>query len=321
MDAIALQAAERSVKRSALGLVVQFAVSLALLALLARRIPVADTLTAFHRVRPATIVAAVVLSLIGYLGRAWRWAALLARAGVAIPARTSYTLTLAGTAYGLVTPGRVGEFARVLHMPLPRSQTLPSVVWDRAGDLVLLELMSIPAFLAIPAWRGVLFALYLGIVAATLGLVAALDRPGSAAHLGRLVPPLAGPLARWSAHSGGMLGSRAFRLGLVSGLFFYAFIYAGAWLLVRDLAPQASPLLLLGFPIIPLLGNLPIAFGGLGLREQVSATLFGSFGVGAATGPAFSLLWFAVATLIPGLIGLALAATPWARLRPAMESP
>lgn len=308
-------------KRGALGLLLQLAVSVLLLVLLARRVPLAGTLAAFQRVQPTTLAAALLLSLVAYWGRAWRWAAFLARAGVKLPAHTAYVLTLAGTAYGLVTPGRVGEFARVLHMPLPRSRTLPSVIWDRVGDVILLEVMSAPAFMAIPAWRGAIFGVYLAVVAATVALIAALDRPQFAAALGRLVPPLAPRLAKWTEHSAGMLGSSAFRNGLANGVFFYAFIYAGAWLLVRDLAPQTSPLLLLGFPIIPLLGNLPIAFGGLGLREQVSASLFGSFGAGAAVGPAFSLLWFAAATLVPGLLGLALAATPWARLRPALEAP
>jgi hypothetical protein len=45
----------------------------------------------------------------------------------------------------------------------------------------------------------------------------------------------------------------------------------------------------------------------------VSAALFHGIGADAAAGPAFSLLLFTVATLVPGLLGLALAATPWAR--------
>jgi hypothetical protein len=77
----------------------------------------------------------------------------------------------------------------------------------------------------------------------------------------------------------------------------------------------------LSFPIIPLLGNLPIAFSGLGLREHISATLFDGIGAGAATGPAFSLLLFTVSTLLPGLLGLALAATPWAGSGPGGGRP
>ena len=68
---------------------------------------------------------------------AW-WQSLLERAGLVMRTWRSYCLTLVGTFYGLFTPGRVGEFARVLHLDAPRSRTLPSVVWDRVADVVLL---------------------------------------------------------------------------------------------------------------------------------------------------------------------------------------
>ena len=59
--------------------------------------------------------------------------------------------------------------------------------------------------------------------------------------------------------------------------------------------------------------SIPLALGGLGLREQVSALAFASLGTPAAVGPVFSLLWFLVVTVIPALIGLGLAQTRWGR--------
>ncbi len=295
------------------GMLLQFAVSVALLALLVRKVPVADALGAFARVKPLTIVLAVSLSLAGYWGRARRWTVLLQRAGLVMRTWTSYCLTLVGTFYGLFTPGRVGEFARVLHLDAPRSRTLPSVVWDRVTDVVLLELMSLPAFVLVPAWRGALLAIFAALVAVTIAGVLLLSHPPVLAAIARAFPFLARPVARWTESSDGLAASPAFASSLGYGLVFYAFGYAGAWVLLRDLAPGTSPLLLLGLPVIPLLGNLPIAFGGLGLREQVSAALFGQFGAGAATGAAFSLLWFLTATLLPGLVGLALSALPASR--------
>lgn len=292
----------------------QIAISMLLLALLLRRIPMQQSAAALSRVRPITIVAAVLLSLVGYWGRSYRWSSLLARAGVRMPAVRSYCITLVGICYGLVTPGRVGEFARILHLRLPRSQTLPSVIWDRLIDVLLLEAMSLPAFLFFPQWRGGLMWIFYGVVAFTVLVVILLDRPRALERIGRALPVIGAPLARWSEASSGTLQSSAFRSGIAGGLFFYAFSYLAAWLLVRDLAPGASPLLYLSLPIIPLLGNLPIAFGGLGLREHVSAAVFGQLGMGVGVGPVFSLLWFATATLAPGLVGLLLSPTPWARI-------
>jgi hypothetical protein len=301
------------VTRAHAGLLLQLVVSVVLLALLVRRVPLHDAAAALRRVRPATLAGAVALSMVAYWGRARRWSILLARAGIAMRDGTSYCLTLLGTFYGMVTPGRVGEFARVMHVGGPRSQTLPSVVWDRLADVLLLEVMSLPAFVLVPAWRGPLLGVFAGLVAVTLAGALVLDQPAVARALARALPFAAGPLERWSRGASGVLFSRVFAASLGWGLFFYVFGYAAAWLLLRDLAPGFSPRLALAFPIIPLLGNLPIAFGGLGLREQVSAAAFGQFGAGAATGAVFSLLWFSTATLVPALVGLALAPLPWAR--------
>jgi len=192
------------------GLLLQFAVSAVLLGLLARQVPLRDAGAAFARIRPATIAASLALSLVAYWGRARRWSVLLARAGVALPTARSYCLTLVGTFYGLVTPGRVGEFARVLHIGLPRSRTLPSVVWDRVADVVLLEVMAIPAFVLVPAWRGALLGIYLAMVAVTVAGVVLLDQPAATRALARAWPAAAGRLAQWEAGSGGVLRSRAF---------------------------------------------------------------------------------------------------------------
>jgi len=59
---------------------------------------------------------------VSYLGRAQRWAKLLSRAGLRLPLGRAWCLTLLGVGYGLVTPGKVGEFARVLHLGVPRAQ-------------------------------------------------------------------------------------------------------------------------------------------------------------------------------------------------------
>lgn len=306
-------------KRARLGFVLQLAVSLGLLALLARQVPLHDAGAAFRRVAPGTLVVAAALAMVGYIGRARRWSLLLARCGVKLSTAASYRLTLVGTFYGMITPGRVGEFARALHVQGPRAAMMASVVWDRVADVLILETLCMPAFVFVPAWRGPLLWAYLGLVAFTLAGVIVLGSPAAARGVGRWFPFLAGPAARWGGHSQSLLRGGASLASFAWGGFFYVFVYAAAWLLLRDLAPGASPRLLLGLPVIPLLGNLPFALGGLGLREQVSASVFRQFGAGAATGAVFSLLWFGVCTLVPGLLGLLIAVTPWARARPAHE--
>lgn len=294
-------------------LLLQITVSAVLLVLLTRQVRIGDVTAALGHLRPTTIAAALAITLVSYLGRAQRWAGLLRRSGVELALAPAWCLTLLGVGYGLVTPGKVGEFARVLHLGVPRAQALASVVWDRVTDVLLLEALAIPAFVLVPAWRGPILWLFAAVVAATLVLVALLESRTLQTAAGRLLPFASGPLARWQEASAGTLTSGAFRTGLAGGAFYYALNFAAAFLLLRDLVPRAPATLLLGFPIIPLLGNLPIAFSGFGLREQVSATLFGQLGESAAAGPAYSLAYFAIGTLLPGVLGLLLAATPWAR--------
>jgi uncharacterized membrane protein YbhN (UPF0104 family) len=300
--------------RARVGFLLQLTVSVVLLALLARRVPLHDAGAAFRRVHPLTILAALGLSMIGYWGRARRWSLLLARCGISLPTRASYRLTLVGTFYGMMTPGRVGEFARVLPLKGSRTAMLASVVWDRVADVLILEALCVPAFAFVPAWRGSLLWVYLGLVAFTAAGVAVLGSPAAARLAGRVLPFLAGVADRWGSNSRSLLRGGAGLASFAYGGFFYVFVYGAAWLLLGDLAPGASPRLLLGFPVIPLLGNLPVALGGLGLREQVSATVFRQFGAGTTTGAVFSLLIFGVSTLGPGLLGVLLSSTPWARV-------
>jgi uncharacterized membrane protein YbhN (UPF0104 family) len=299
--------------RARLTLVLQLAVSVVLLAVLVRQVSLRDAGAAFRRVRPLTLIVAVALVMVGYVGRAQRWSMLLRRCGISLSSAASYRLTLVGTFYGMFTPGRVGEFARALHVRGPRTAMLASVVWDRVADVLILEALCVPAFALVPAWRGPLLWAYLALVAFTLVGVVVLGNPAASRLAGRLLPFLSGPASCWSDSSQSLLRGGASLASFAWGGFFYVFMYTSAWLLLRDLAPHTSPRLLLGLPVIPLLGNLPVALGGLGLREQVSAAVFRQFGADATTGAVFSLLLFSVSTLVPGLLGLVLAATPWAR--------
>jgi uncharacterized membrane protein YbhN (UPF0104 family) len=299
--------------RARAALLLQLTVSVVLLAVLVRQVPLSAVGATFRRVRPAMLVSAVALAMVGYIGRAKRWSLLLGRCGITLSTRASYRLTLVGTFYGMMTPGRVGEFARVLHVRGPRSAMLASVVWDRVADVLILEALCIPAFMLVPVWRGPLLWAYLGLVAFTLAGITLLGSPAASRFAGRVLPFLAGAAERWNESSRGLLRGGAGLASFAWGGFFYVFVYAAAWLLLRDVAPGVPPRILLGFPVIPLLGNLPVALGGLGLREQVSAAVFQQFGAGAANGVVFSLLLFGVSTLVPGLIGLIVASSPWGR--------
>jgi uncharacterized membrane protein YbhN (UPF0104 family) len=68
-----------------------------------------------------------------------------------------------------------------------------------------------------------------------------------------------------------------------------------------------NPIVLITFPIIILMGNIPITISGLGLRESVGSLLFIYLGDTAANGFVFAFLIFIIITLIPGIFGYILS--------------
>jgi len=286
--------------------------SVALLAWVFSRLDAGAAGAALARLDPVTLLAAAALFFAAYWARALRWSLLLRHAAIEVPPLESYRLTLVGVLYGLVTPGRIGELGRVLHLRWPRARTLPSALWDRLSDVLLLELLSLPAFAVLSLHRTALFWIFLAVVALTLGLVATLNSRRLLAAAIRRFPRLGPRLEIWREGAAGVVGSGRFGLSLAAGLVFYALNFTGALLLLRSLAPGSSAAFTLVFPVLILLGNVPISFGGLGVREQVAAMTFTQLGAAPAVGPVFSLVWFSLATLAPAVAGAVLM-----RKRPA----
>ena len=278
-------------------------VSLGLLALVFSRIDGGAAWAALRGLGPAALVPAILLAFVAYVPRAWRWQLLLRRFGIPLAGGSAYRLTLVGILYGLVTPGRIGELARVVHLPGTRARALPSVVWDRLSDVVLLEVTALPGLIAMGESARWLWWVYLAIVVATVAVLAMLGSRRLHAAL-RRVRFLARATAAFEGGAG-IAVSPAFAQSLGAGLLFYAINFASAFVLLRALAPEAAVTAVLVFPVIILLGNLPIAFGGLGVREYFAGVALAPFAVAPDLGPVFSLTWFVVMTLLPGLAGLA----------------
>ena len=68
--------------RPQVAILLQLAVSIVFLVLLARRSPLAEAAAAVARVRPGTLAMSLLLALVAYWGRARRWTLLLERSGV-----------------------------------------------------------------------------------------------------------------------------------------------------------------------------------------------------------------------------------------------
>lgn len=288
--------------------VAKILVSAGLIAYLASSLDVHKIAATIASLRWSTFAAALGLAMVAYVGRAWRWRVILSHADVPIAPGSAYKLTLLGVFYGLVTPGRVGEFAKVLHLRRPAALTVPSILWERLFDLLVLQALCIPGILVLRLWGVTALLLLASTMAATVGLGLVLNHPGATRRIGSWLPRLASRLEPWRTGATDFLGTPAALVALGWTLFFYVFNFAGAELIARDLNADAGGNILMLFPLIILLGNLPITISGLGLRELVAAKALARAGMVPELGPALSLAWFSATTLVPGLVGALLGA-------------
>ena len=223
-------------------------------AVLVRRIPATDTLAAMDRL-PARHLRR------GTLARA----RLVPRPHLALGGAAGARGRRGPTRDGVLPDARrrrirpatsaVGEFARILHLDAPRSRTLC--------------LRGAGPHDGRPAPRGALGRAarpgprLAGTIAG--GVREWSPRPRAAARARAERPSrwraagwpfAAGPIARWRAVSTDTPASRAFAAGLGRAVpSIYAFNFAAAFLLLRDLAPEASPRLVLSFLRHPAAGQ------------------------------------------------------------------
>ena len=87
------------------------ALTLGLLWLFFRNIELHETWRAITHARPGLILAAVVVTLLTYIVRAWRWQALLRPIGQA-RFRTAFRTTVIGFTATFLLPARIGEVLR-----------------------------------------------------------------------------------------------------------------------------------------------------------------------------------------------------------------
>jgi hypothetical protein len=264
------------------------------------RVSFAELRAAFRNLDLKNLLLAVFCILALNALRAYKWHRLLAAVGNFRLQQSLRTL-LGGCVLGLITPGRVGELGRCIFV---RQHERPQVAFltllDRALDLwALLTLVGASLFLVASSPAAVFgVAVWLALLPVVLGF------PGLLVHLSTVVQRLRQfhghlakvacclPPARMPRYAIMSLGA----MWLELSTFFF---------LLRAFSPTGFATALATYPYIALAGDLPVSFGGVGVREGAAALLLSPYAVppGAAVGAA--LLWFVFGILFPAVLGVA----------------
>ncbi len=285
-----------------------------LLLFILTRVDLPDVWGQLQQCRLPVVVLAIVLILPQVAIRAYRWQGLMARSSIACPWRQSLVFYFKGIFIGLVTPGRLGEFAKGVFLKQSGiaaiSRSLPSVLVDRFLDLVVLmtlALMALPHFERIPH-ADTFSALALGAMTAltALGLFwLAASRQLfviAARFKSRLGANWSGTLDEFvtgcrALISKGLLVSLMWTVGGYAVFFLQTHAIGIALGLPADFMTIARVV-----SISILVGFIPITFAGLGTRDAVLIFLFGLADIDQASALSFAILYIFVNVICLGLI-------------------
>ena len=262
------------------------------------RVSFAELRAAFRNLDVRSLLLAVFCILALNALRVYKWHCLLGAVGNFRLQQSLRTL-LGGCALGLITPGRVGELGRCIFVRQhERTQVAVLTLLDRALDLwALLTLVGASLFLLVPPPAAVFgVAVWLALLPIVLGF------PGLLAHLSKVVQRL----RQFHGH----LAEAACSLPPAQMLRFAIMGLGTMWLelssfffLLRAFSPTGFATAVATYPYIALAGDLPVSFGGVGVREGAAALLLSPYAVPPGAAVVAALLWFVFGILFPAVLG------------------
>jgi uncharacterized protein (TIRG00374 family) len=305
-------------------LALQALVTVVLLTLLARSLD----LDALRRLLAALPVSFYFLSLgvvlAGQVAYAWRWRLLLDAAGVHVPFRLIVRQYFIGIFVNNFLPSTVGgDVAKVYYLGQAHGYrtVTASVAMDRVLGVGLLAALAAGALAINPVAAARLTAAQLACMAVAvlaLGFLV-MTRVGTGGlatrvtWLGERAVGIAGRLQRLRLDMAAPLGRPAIIAQAAAVVVGYAIASTAVYQRFVLLQGGAAPPFVAMFAVVTatiVLSNVPVSLNGLGLREQLHASLLAPLGITPEVAVAISLLLYAH-LVVASLIGLAF----WLRTR------
>lgn len=283
--------------------ILKIIITVLLLLFLLLKLDIYEILSIFINSNIFLMVMCLIFVPILFSIRVLKWDVLLRSVGVKHTFKKLFRVSLIGIFYGMITPGKAGEIARAYYLESKKSIVIPTIIWDKLIDIFVLIILSALATLFlfsdtnIPSLIVVLVPLFVlmtslllneRIIYFLLGLIGA-DNQSKSQFLETL-------------HSIKNDSKLLTKLVLLS-LCYYMIALILAVVILKALSANIDLCVAFIYPIIILLGNIPITVSGFGLREYITVLCFEKLGQNPAIGFSFSILIFIFTTLIPGLAG------------------
>jgi uncharacterized protein (TIRG00374 family) len=266
-------------------------------------------------VRIIWVIPAGVLLLPQIAVKTIRWQVLMTAQDVHYPFKPAYLAYFASLFIGFLTPGRLGEFTKVLYVrqdcQVTSELAFSSVLADRLFDLYLMLLFGIVALANLTTvssqW------LLLAGVACVMVLPVALFLEDRTYQWIQKLAGLLGSFGKLFMHGGWLYEMRLgllkptrtdLAVAIVLNFIAYGFYFMQCFLLATALS---LPIDFLQAAYAAALGGLvaliPVSISGLGTREAAIVAYLGRWGIPSEAALSYSLLLFATFYLGAGLLG------------------
>jgi uncharacterized membrane protein YbhN (UPF0104 family) len=284
---------------------IKFGLAVAILLILVYWIRWDDLIQSLMTARFEMLLLALALLIPNILAQGLRWGYLLRRQTSGVPHKEIVASLFLGWTLGILTPGRVGQFARAF--AVPSAPTLPTIgltIVDKLFTLVWIVLFGAVgffSFFAVPpgvSWIWIPLAISIIWLALSPQMLNRLLQ-----RICRVLPfrekllKIISTLEHLNTRD--CVVAHVFSIVTVATFFSqFVFLVSAFFPILYMDGMRATA------AVVFVKSALPITFGELGVGEAASIHFFGQFGVTKAAAFNASILTFFINLVIPSLIGL-----------------
>jgi glycosyltransferase 2 family protein len=283
--------------------ILKLIVSIALLFFIFRFIGVENALVELKNVDMPFIFLALIFVVFEVFFKSVRWNTVVKVFNKGLGVVSAINYTLISRAFGIVTPGRIGEFIKAKYLKdktnISYLSSVMTVVIDKLFDiivLVLFGLIGLSLFWEIFVefnyfiFAFVVYALVLILVFVFFDKVI------------KLLPK------KFKNNLKGLKIDRIFYFkSMFLSMVIWLILGIEAFLILKALGVSVSFfLIIIVVPLMALSSLLPISIGGIGVREVVAIFFFSFIGIEAEKSTVFSLLYMFISFGISAIVGAAL---------------
>lgn len=291
-------------------------IGLVLLVLLVGQVDLGRVAAVLRTANPLWITAAVLGNLPLTFVKAMRWQRVLAAQSINMPVMSAFLAYFGSLFIGLLTPGRLGEFVKALHVSrdcgASSAHAFSSVLADRLFDLYTLLLVGSAALLTLTA-ESQEVVLLTGIVLLVTLPIVLLVNTTTFGWMQKASSRLSTVGQRFLAEDGWLqqmrsglrrLSTAHVLLAAVLTVIAYLIYFSQCYVLAQAIG---LPLSFASASFAASLGSLvtllPVSVAGLGTREAAVVSYLGAFGISAEVALGFSLLMFFTFFMMGGVFG------------------